>query len=78
MLGPGWSKQALSLHGHKALTVQGQPLQGGASIFMSVPQRAGPSPHTAFLAGTAFASPGRWSGSPKGHGLWGLLLQQRT
>lgn len=56
MLGLGWSKQAVSLHGHKALTVQGQPLQGGASIFMSVPQRAGPSPHTIFLAGTAFAS----------------------
>lgn len=58
-LGLCWSKQALSLQGHKALTVQEQSFQGGGNILTSVPQRQGsdwPSPHPCIPGWTTFIS----------------------
>lgn len=48
--GLSWNKQAPSLQGHKALTVQEQSFQGGGNILLSVPRRQvsdRPSPHRA-------------------------------
>ena len=77
--GLSWNKQAPSLQGHKALTVQEQSFQGGGNILLSVPRRQvsdQPSPHPCIPALGQSSSPFQKLLLGRGRGSWGLLSQR--
>lgn len=77
--GLSWNKQAPSLQGHKALTVQEQSFQGGGNILLSVPRRQvsdQPSPHQCIPALGQSSSPFQKLLLGRGRGSWGLLSQR--